>query len=395
MSRPRKPFWNGDAKAYQTSIDKRRVILRHPDGTKVGHGDTRGVREALERLLAERDALIRRGFDPPVVDVCRDYLIAMAAENTEETMTGKEWILAKFCEFGQPPHGERPARDIDSTHLHKMRREWEKAGYAGNMLRRLYREVLACWAWAARPEPERVPLVILPENPLAKMRLPAPSPSRAKYVPMAVVRGLIAFAEQRAERMTPLMAHFERQAVLMLKLLAETGCRPKEACRATWEDFDGAKGLIRLAPGRHKTGRKTGKVRVIGVSPEIAQALLDHRESGMAHPTHLFAHKRSRGELSRGTDAETGAPWARPGYTAWFKRLLRAGIAAGVPDLPPEMTLYWLRGSYLTDVIQGGLGGDAAADLAGNTRVIVRQHYHAAQDDYILDLAEQVRERRG
>jgi hypothetical protein len=43
---------------------------------------------------------------------------------------------------------------------------------------------MACWAWAARPEPERTPKVILERNPLAGMRLPGGSERSPKYVPL-------------------------------------------------------------------------------------------------------------------------------------------------------------------------------------------------------------------
>jgi integrase len=404
MPRLRKPWWNKRDSAYFTKIDGRQVMLRHPSpvpgrpGPKVGHLDESGVRAAMERLLAERDAAIRRSIDPSVTDVCREYLIASAVENTMETMVGKEWVLSKWCAFGSPPHGERPAREIDSTHLHRMRKEWEKAGYSPGMLRRLYREVMACWAWASRPEPERVPLVILEKNPLARMRQPAARAGKAKYVPMPAVRALIAHAEARAGTLGPVMARFERQAALMLRLLAETGCRPKEACSALWADFNEAEGVIVLDPDRHKTGRKTGKRRVIVVSMAIVAELAALRDSGYAHPTHLFAHKRSRGASSLGAERETGAPWARPSYTAWFLRLVREAASAwkgqeGAPVLPEGLTLYWLRHSYLTDAQQTA-GSEKAADLAGNTKEIARDTYLHNQIQGLRDTADRVAEQR-
>src|SRR4051794_40440302 len=83
---PRSSHWHDRDRCCCTKIDGRRVMLRRPDGSKVGHGDERGVREAVERLLAERDALVRRASDPTANDVCRDYLIEASGENTVETM---------------------------------------------------------------------------------------------------------------------------------------------------------------------------------------------------------------------------------------------------------------------------------------------------------------------
>jgi integrase len=391
MPRPRKPYWHGRDRCYKTRIDGREIVLAHRDGTKVAHGDERGVREAVGRLLDGRDAAVRRAVDPTVADLCRDYLIAAARECAYDTVYGKEWVLKQWCAYGAPMYGDRPARAIEPGDLHGMRKAWEKAGYSGGMLRRLYREVMACWAWAARPEPERTPTVILDRNPLAGMRLPAASAATAKYVQPAALRRLAEFAEARADGLGPLRSRFERNAVLMLRLLVETGCRPKEACEARWPEFDPVAGMITMA--RHKTAKASGKARVIVVPGAIAAELVALRDSGHAHPTHLFAHARGRGELSREADRETGAPWTRPGYTDWFKKLVRDARGAG-HDLPAGLTLYWLRHSYLTDA-QMALDGERAANLAGNTKEMARGTYLHVQARELRDAADRVARRRG
>jgi integrase len=391
MPRPRKPHWHDRDRCYYTRIDGKQVALRHPDGTKVAPGDSAGIRAAVDRLLTEREERLRRASDPTVSDLCRDYLVAMADELATDTLYGKEWVLKQWCEFGNPPHGNRRARGIDSADLKHMAKAWEKDDYAPGMIRRLYREVKACWAWAARDEPGRAPRKLLQENPMADARSGMTNRYTPKYAPAGAIVALIRFAAARAETMTPVRRAFERQAVLMLRLIVETGCRPKEACEMRWEEFDADAEVIRLA--RHKTMRKTGRGRKIIVSPELAAELVALRDSGYRHPTHVFAHPRSRGERSVGATRDEGSPWGRPGYTAWFKRLVRAARKAKI-DVPEEMTLYWLRASYLTDAIQLGIGGDAAADLAGNSREIVRQHYHAAQEDYLREQSAKVRQLR-
>jgi integrase len=398
MPRPRHPWWNKRDGCYYTRIAGRQVILRHPSkipgrlGLKVAHGDTAGLRAAVDRLLAEEEEHFKKASDPTVSDLCRDYLVAMADELATDTLYGKEWVLKQWCEFGNPPHGNRRARGIDSADLKHMAKAWEKDDYAPGMIRRLYREVKACWAWAARDEPGRAPRKLLQENPMADARSGMTNRYTPKYAPAGAIVALIRFAAARAETMTPVKRNFERQAVLMLRLIVETGCRPKEACEMRWEEFDADAEVIRLA--RHKTMRKTGRGRKIIVSPELAAELVALRDSGYRHPTHVFAHPRSRGERSVGATRDEGSPWGRPGYTAWFKRLVRAARKAKI-DVPEEMTLYWLRASYLTDAIQLGIGGDAAADLAGNSREIVRQHYHAAQEDYLREQSAKVRKGRG
>jgi integrase len=388
MPRPRHPYWVEKDRAYYTKVDGRAVMLRHATGAKVAHNDAKGVRVATDRLVAEHDASIRRAADPSVLDVCRDYLIASSRENTDETTYGKEWVLKQLCAF--QGYGERPAREIVVADLARMRKAWEKDGYSPGMIRRLYSEVLACWAWAARPVEDRVPVVLLQGNPLEGLRLPPGGPRKARYLPLARLDELAAFAVARAPGLGPLRSRFELNAVLMLRFLAETGARPKEACEATWESFDADAGMVVLA--KHKTARKTGRARTIVVPPSIVTELVELKASGYAHPTHLFAHPRSRG-ADPSARRETGQPWSRVGYAEWFRKLVKAARGAGI-GLPAGLSLYWLRHSFQTDAFQAGLGGDAAADLAGNTKEIARGTYHHAQNEYLREMHDKVAARR-
>jgi hypothetical protein len=124
---------------------------------------------------------------------------------------------------------------------------------------------------------------------------------------------------------------------------------------------------------KHKTAKKTRKARTIVVPRAIADELVALRGSGHAHPERLFAHARSRGGTSVGAGRETGAPWTRPGYSEWFRKLTRRATKEGVA-LPEGLTLYWLRHSYLTDA-QMALDGEKAANLAGNTKEMARGTY--------------------
>jgi hypothetical protein len=200
MPRPRSPYWHGRDRCFKTRIDGREVTLRHRDGTKVADGDDRGAREAVDRLLAERDAGVRRALDPTVGGRLprlpdRGLGRVRGRHDGRQGVDPRAVVLVR-----RPPYGDRPARSIDSADLHRMRRAWEADGYAGGMLSRLYREVGACWAWAARPEPERTPKVILERTPWRGCgcragRSAAPSMSRS-----SAIRELIGFAEGRAEK---------------------------------------------------------------------------------------------------------------------------------------------------------------------------------------------------
>lgn len=93
-----------------------------------------------------------------------------------------------------------------------------------------------------------------------------------------------------------------------------------------------------------------------------------------------------------GAGRETGAPWTRPGYSEWFRKLTRRAAKEGVA-LPDGLTLYWLRHSYLTDA-QMALDSERAANLAGNTKEMARGTYLHVQASELRDAAEKVARRR-
>jgi hypothetical protein len=131
MPRPRKPHWHGRDRATRPGSTAGKSCSGNRDGTKVAHGDDRGVREAVDRLLAERDAGVRRALDPTVGDVCRDYLIAASAECEVDTMPARSGSSSGGAAFGDPPYGDRPARSIDSADLHRMRGRGRPTGTRG------------------------------------------------------------------------------------------------------------------------------------------------------------------------------------------------------------------------------------------------------------------------
>lgn len=71
-----------------------------------------------------------------------------------------------------------------------------------------------------------------------------------------------------------------RQSVAdAIRLIALTGARRGEVTGMKWTHVDLKAGLVTLPPSGHKTGRKTGKPRVIGL-PAAAQAIIARQAEG-------------------------------------------------------------------------------------------------------------------
>ena len=64
-----------------------------------------------------------------------------------------------------------------------------------------------------------------------------------------------------------------------IRLIALTGARRGEITGLRWEHVDLRRGLLTLPPKSHKTGRRTGKPRLIGL-PSAAQAIISRQRQG-------------------------------------------------------------------------------------------------------------------
>lgn len=72
---------------------------------------------------------------------------------------------------------------------------------------------------------------------------------------------------------TPLRWRFTQ----LIKLLMLTGCRVGEVCRGRWEWVDEQAAVIVIPAERHKTGKQTGKKRVVHAPPAAIHILRELR----------------------------------------------------------------------------------------------------------------------
>jgi integrase len=138
-----------------------------------------------------------------------------------------------------------------------------------------------------------------------------------------------------------------------LLAMQETGARPGEITTVTGADVDFAAGVWVLR--QHKTARKTGKPRVIILTPAMVEL------------TARLAAKHPEGPLFRNED---GNPWTRNAIRCRFRRI-RTKLGLG-----SNLVAYLYRHTFTTDALEHGAGIADVCELLGHTTTdMVMRHY--------------------
>lgn len=185
-------------------------------------------------------------------------------------------------------------------------------------------------------------------NPAASIKLGSSIP-REIFLddPEQYARLFTALATMEAERRI-------RQPVAdAIRVLALTGARKSEITRCRWRHIDLGAGTITLPPASHKTGRRTGKPRVIRL-PAAAQAIIARQDKGESDD---YVFKPSKGD---GGEIEIKKPWARVRKEA---------------DLPPGIGLHGLRHSLASWMAINGAQAAEIMTALGHRQLSTAQRY--------------------
>lgn len=170
-------------------------------------------------------------------------------------------------------------------------------------------------------------------NALAGYENPYPAPKRVRGMTDAEFTALVDYAKD-----------LEFKQIMMF--LRETGCRPGEARVATAAHLIEDKPVIVLPPELHKTGRRTGKNRIIYLSAAIEPMV---RALAIRHPT---------GTLFR--NSRNGGMWGHAALHARVRKYRRKlGLAA---DVVP----YLARHAFATRHVESGVDLVVVAKLMGH-----------------------------
>jgi integrase len=222
---------------------------KKPAPGKAGTADVRLLAEALAREFPEAVAAAVGPADPrdarTVAGVVGPYL-----RHAEARLSPARWatlapVLGAFgAEFGALKVADCTPHLLSSwiDAREGWRSDWTRRG--------ANQAVQAAFNWGAR-------MRLIRENPFKGLSYPAGEAGRA-----------LAWRELAA-----LLRHAGRRFRWVLLFLARTGCRPCELRVMTWKHVDWERGVVVLPASLHKTGKKTGRPRVIPLSPKALHLL--------------------------------------------------------------------------------------------------------------------------
>jgi len=152
-----------------------------------------------------------------------------------------------------------------------------------------------------------------------------------------------------------------------IRVIALTGARRGEVAGLVWRHVDLKSGRIVLPPGRHKTGGRTGKPRIITL-PSAAQTIIARQPAGQPDDL-VFAP--AKGEA--GGPAALSKPW----------RLIRQ--EAGLPE---GIGLHGLRHSLASLLAMSGAEASQIMEALGHRQLSTSQRYVHFADKARAALAE-------
>jgi len=196
------------------------------------------------------------------------------------------------------------------------------------------------------------------------------SPIRGVRKPKPQRRTTVLSSEQRA---LILEEASDQEFRDLISLIQETGARPQELRTLQARHVDLERGLWIFPPAEHKTGKRTGKPRVVYLNATALEI------------TRRLVERSATGPLLRNSDGE---PWTRNAIRCRFRRLRRR-----LKDrLPPTLCAYLFRHTFVTDALVRKVDPVTLAHLVGHSDLtMINQVYaHLEQKiDHMRDAAQQ------
>jgi integrase len=332
-----KPWFRSALNAWYVEHNNKQVRLgEHPEGaaspkkTKGSWNAPQAILDAFYKLMASDPANLPKQAQILTVQVCDLFLDHSEKHNEEATYIWYKHFLQSFSNL----YGRLPAHELKPIHVSR----WIDANAWKGGRRNAVTCVKRAFNWADRQG-------VLSPNPLRNVEKP-PAGRRTRIV-------------TETERKEIFAAIPDRNFREFLSALQQTGCRPSEVARVTAAN-------VRLDLGvwifeKHKTAGKTGKPRVIYLSPEmleLSRRLVAERPEGPLFPSR---------KLNR--------PFSKNAIRCRFRNLRKK-----LPHLK-GIVAYAFRHSYASEALERGVGIAHVAELLGHsdTRMVSAHYGHLNQ----------------
>lgn len=276
--------------------------------------------------------------------VCDLYLQFSKGEHEPDTFAWHERYLQKFCDRC----GHLKAADLIPFHLTSWldAQKWKKARRHATAI------VKRAFAWAMKQK-------LIPADPFAEVAVPKGGRRERVLTP--------------DERRQILAAIKDRQFRDLVFAMQETGCRPGEVARVEAAHVNLEVGVWVLP--EHKTARKTGKPRVVYLTPPVLEL------------TKRLMAESPEGPLFRGPRGKK--PYTRNGIRCRFRRLREK-----LPHLK-GVVAYSYRHTYCTDALVNGVGVAQVAELMGHTSTDMVTSVYSKLSTQVAHLREAARKATG
>jgi integrase len=304
-----------------------------------GRDDKQAAEQAYHALKANGEQEVPTQDRHTVEYICLRYLKLAEKETPGQTYTLRKRLLMDFC-TGKTASGKRihkgygslPVADLIGNDIQEWFDAHSWTGTRRMAFQAIRRAILRCKK-----------LGLVKENPI-KGFVVDPAHARDAFFDDTTIAAIEATA-------SPALADFVRA-------LIATGARPGEVARLEKRhvEMDDGKMSWRFPPTEHKTGKKTGKDRVIPVNAAIAD---------------LVRGKTGKGPIFRNTK---GGIWTPTGLKTAFARLRKQLAKKGI-KLSKDQTMYAARHTFAQRQIAKGVSQNILAEQMGNSPDICWKHY--------------------
>lgn len=309
---PRKPWFRVSKDAWYVEIDGKQVRLAK------GKKNKAQAETAFYRLMSGSIGPVQASGNPALltISLCDLFLQYSQIHNKPSTFEYHKNFLSQFAK----EHGSLPAPSIKPFHVTRWvdsHDDWTGAKRSAIAV------VQRAFSWAKDQG-------LIQENQIAKLKKP-PIKRRERIVSAA----------ERQEILTVVTDPSFRNFLLALQ---HTGCRPSEVATVTAAQVDLSLGIWVLP--EHKTAGKTGRPRVVYLTPELHELCKRLIMENPAGP--IFRNRRGKA------------------FSKNAIRLRFRWIRKKLPHLD-GVVAYCYRHAFATDALINGVGIAQVAELMGHS----------------------------